>query len=339
MSISVFVRSLSPVVFAALLVACGPRVVGLSDQDAGDGNTGYDASNNSGQDASHNNTDGGGQANTDGSTSNLPDAGAAPDVTAEDDSYLVSDSNGSAATIQSGNMPAGDPRSPVYIDPFDGNTTFVRGGTNTFVGQIQGGAAMGLVVGFEELSGYFQVLSGSTDFSFFVTIGQSISRSSLTMVVIPILPVGEGSQGGYGRPLRVPCNVLQDVGGGDLQVSLSWNTDTDVDLHLVEPSGEEIYYGHKTSAAGGVLDLDSNAGCNIDSIDNENITYENVTPPSGHYITRVDYWDNCDVSEQISYTLTINIRGTPQVHQGNLTTAQVTGGGAGDGVTVAEFNF
>lgn len=325
------------ITLSTLLAACGPQVIGPSPLDAGTANSNSDAGS-VGSDASSSNTDGS-QSNNDGGTVNLPDAGPAPDVTAANDSYLVSDSNGSAATIQSGSMPSGDPNSPVYIDPFSGNTTFVRGGTNTFVGQIQGGAALGLVVGFEELSGYFQVMSGSTDFSFFVTIGQDISRSSLTMVVIPILPQGEGSQGGLGRPLRVPCTVLQDVGGGDLQVSLSWNTDTDVDLHLVEPSGEEIYYSHKISAAGGELDLDSNAGCNMDHVDNENITYQNVTPPSGHYIARVDYWSDCDVTTDISYTLTINLRGTPQVHQGTLTSAQVTGGGAGDGITVAEFDF
>ena len=47
---------------------------------------------------------------------------------------------------------------------------------------------------------------------------------------------------------------------GDVQVSVSWDAPSDVDLHVVEPSGEDIYYGHPASATGGQLDVDSNAG-------------------------------------------------------------------------------
>src|SRR5439155_25844106 len=36
-----------------------------------------------------------------------------------------------------------------------------------------------------------------------------------------------------------------------LRVTLAWETDAnDVDLHVVDPRGEECYYGHKSTAAG-----------------------------------------------------------------------------------------
>lgn len=325
-TVSAFMTSLA----LSLILACYPTVRGPSQTDGGF-NSSSDATSSS-RDASSSNVDGGSNTGI--------DAGALPDAVADDDSYLVSDNSGTPGRAVSGGLPDDNPNSAVHVDPFNGNTTFVRGGTNAFTGQTQGGSTMGLVVGFEELSGYFEVPTDGTNFSFFVTIGQDIRRANLTLVLIPIIMPSESDpDGGYGQALRVPCTVLQDIGSGDLQVSLSWNSDTDVDLHLVEPSGEEIYYGHHSSAAGGVLDLDSNAGCTLDHVDNENITYENVTPPSGQYIVRVDYWSDCAVTGQIDYAVTVNIHGTPQVFQGVFTSSDVTGGGQGDGVTVAQFDF
>ena len=48
--------------------------------------------------------------------------------------------------------------------------------------------------------------------------------------------------------------------GGDIQISLSWNNYNDLDLHCVDPKGEEIWFSHTISAqTGGVLDVDRNA--------------------------------------------------------------------------------
>jgi hypothetical protein len=75
------------------------------------------------------------------------------------------------------------------------------------------------------------------------------------------------------------------VGTGVLQVSLAWNPAQDLDLLLREPGGEDIFFGNRTAASGGRLDLDSNAQCQtVDGANNENIFYPaGVTPPSGMY--------------------------------------------------------
>lgn len=69
---------------------------------------------------------------------------------------------------------------------------------------------------------------------------------------------------------------VKQAGGnvtGDLRCSLSWFNHDDLDLHMVEPGREEIYYGHKRSLAG-ELDVDMNAGCGATRVPVENISYE-----------------------------------------------------------------
>lgn len=47
----------------------------------------------------------------------------------------------------------------------------------------------------------------------------------------------------------------------DILVMIAWSTDnTDVDLHVVDPAGEECYYGHRQTAAGGYLTQDVTTG-------------------------------------------------------------------------------
>src|SRR6201984_866960 len=46
---------------------------------------------------------------------------------------------------------------------------------------------------------------------------------------------------------------------GDVEVALVWDNINDLDLHCVDPNGEEIWYQYKRSASGGELDIDANA--------------------------------------------------------------------------------
>ncbi len=86
------------------------------------------------------------------------------------------------------------------------------------------------------------------------------------------------------------------VGTGDVQISVAWTGASDVDLHVFDPSGERIYFGNKTAASGGTLDLDSNPACDIDNKNNENIVFPVGSAPAGEYRVVVDYYDDCGVA-------------------------------------------
>lgn len=71
---------------------------------------------------------------------------------------------------------------------------------------------------------------------------------------------------------------------GDVQILLEWRTKDDLDLHVIDPFGEEIYYKHKQSASGGELDVDANAhSARLTSFPQENIYWPYGKAPRGKY--------------------------------------------------------
>jgi hypothetical protein len=122
----------------------------------------------------------------------------------------------------------------------------------------------------------------------------------------------------------------REVGTGDVQVGISWGSATDVDLHVVEPTGTEVYYGNPTSPAGAQLDLDSNAGCSIDGVNHENVFWPAGTSPDGDYTVRVNLYSGCEVGSATgSVTLTYCGEGSPRVESFSLN----------EGATSASWSF
>ncbi len=73
----------------------------------------------------------------------------------------------------------------------------------------------------------------------------------------------------------------------DIRASLLWNNRNDLDLHVIPPSGEKVYFGHKRSACGGWLDVDRNVMGDTDK-PVENVQWSRGTAPKGRYRVRVN---------------------------------------------------
>ncbi len=69
-----------------------------------------------------------------------------------------------------------------------------------------------------------------------------------------------------------------------LRVVLSWDSDgTDLDLHVVSPEGQHVFYGNRVGAKGGALDVDVTTGFGPE-------IYANPSPPKGVYHIFVNYY-------------------------------------------------
>jgi uncharacterized protein YfaP (DUF2135 family) len=69
-----------------------------------------------------------------------------------------------------------------------------------------------------------------------------------------------------------------------LRVLLSWDTDgTDVDLHVVDPTGAHTFYGNRVSPSGGALDVDVTTGFGPE-------IFAHPNPPPGVYHVYVNFF-------------------------------------------------
>ncbi|MGI6294815.1 MAG: YfaP family protein [Armatimonadota bacterium] len=81
---------------------------------------------------------------------------------------------------------------------------------------------------------------------------------------------------------------------GDVQASLIWNNYNDLDLHIIDPNDERIYFAHKRARSGGHLDVDMNAGGRESNEPVENIYFPEGRAPAGRYRVYVHYYAQHD---------------------------------------------
>ena len=107
------------------------------------------------------------------------------------------------------------------------------------------------------------------------------------------------------------CNGVIDEGcgyqGGNVQITVAWQSSSDIDLHVTDPNNEEVFYGHRNSASGAVLDRDANAACNQSPPTVENV-YWGTQPMPGQYRIRVVAYDMCG-SPSTPATVSISVGG------------------------------
>jgi len=157
-------------------------------------------------------------------------------------------------------------------------------------------------------------------FVYNVPVQYSINLSeSFTLQISAVNAAGEVT-----AAYEMQISLVQSQTGA-LKVTLTFDTPKDVDLHLFTPSGGHIYYGNRgvyteygeremvdgetvTPIQYG-LDVDSNPGCTIDNINNENIFIPQELMENGVYEVKVDLYENCDVTIATAWTVVAYYKG------------------------------
>ena len=188
---------------------------------------------------------------------------------------------------------------------------------------VNGGSAQVAVSAAAEFTTVIVYVQGADDY-WELTLPAGVSASDVVLGVARQategtirVRYGVGTGGTVGAYASQSLRVFR-VGNGDVQVSVSWTGASDVDLHVIDPSGEEVFFGNLTSASGGTLDLDSNAACNIDNTNNENVVWPQGGAPSGEYQVYVEYWSDCGVPRS-DYVVTVQVEGQePRILSGSF---------------------
>ncbi len=115
-----------------------------------------------------------------------------------------------------------------------------------------------------------------------------------------------------------PSTIPEGLGGGDIQATLQWTGGSDMDLHVIDPAGEEIYYSARTSSSGGELDRDAIPSCDAPENNVENIFWPPGGAPSGEYSVFVYAFRTCDAPQTVQLTVQA---GGQIIHQQTYTLA------------------
>ncbi len=99
-----------------------------------------------------------------------------------------------------------------------------------------------------------------------------------------------------------------ELGTGDVQATLRWTGDADLDLHVIDPEGFEIFFQNARSPSGGTLDVDMVPDCGTSGNNVENVFWPEGGSIPGEYQAYVVHYENvCAASS--SYELELRIDG------------------------------
>lgn len=247
------------------------------------------------------------------------------------------------------------------------NSTIFPGASNkSLIGSV-GGRANAVAIGVAGDVAYWRLPAldqdstdpDTFDFTASFSISRELATSSLLQAnpdgtwTLPLSARAVDNDGNFGPASIQPLVLDATAIVGTLAVSLQWDTPTDLDLHvLVQPNNGagyvEVWSKHRSAdpgnaAAGaspdGTLDFDSNANCQIDGRELENVIWKRP-PPAGHYVVRVAAASLCGVSSAAWYAYA-SVPGVSKGSSSGVLTEAATrsSAGAGSGVTAFEFDY
>lgn len=222
-------------------------------------------------------------------------------------------------------MPEATTKLPTEQGELIADETFAPGGSSYFslntTEELEN-----IYIGVEGKEGYYEMNAADVlttvpsrttymfNYQFILLISQQFTANVTLRIVIQTID---------GRFYFLTWEVrLIEVGIGELQISLAFSNAKDVDLHVIEPNGNIIFFGSRqpwlftTDSTPNIsegqiigLDLDSNPGCNIDNVNKENIYFPAEYVQKGTYTVLVDMFSNCDENIATDWTVRVNYRG------------------------------
>lgn len=266
-----------------------------------------------------------------GATAPAPASVFSPSIGAKSKSSLRPSFNFSAATTinatyHSGAAPTGT----------GGPTASGEAGSTPLLGQpfrfslVGSGTFTKVYVWVDGVDGYWQL-----DLPVAVQTVQLVLQMTSNAPATFDLETALGTSGANGPAFSTAIQTV-DLSNADVVATVKWTGASDVDLHVIDGKGQEVYYANPTTPEGGSLDLDSNAGCAIDNVNQETISWPQGKAPTGPYTVKVAYYDDCGVASS-SYNGTVSVKGT-QVKSFNGTFTGVAGANNPD-ATVYQFTF
>lgn len=125
-----------------------------------------------------------------------------------------------------------------------------------------------------------------------------------------------GTEGGYQLLLTGPSGDLPqevlDLGlpRGDIEISLLWNTNADLQLLVRDPRGDSVFDDTPTVPSGGQLVAAGNVGCRVSATSPVSyISWPDGVLPAGLYEVEVWYQNACNDTRSVSFTLNILVNG------------------------------
>lgn len=154
--------------------------------------------------------------------------------------------------------------------------------------------------------------------------GRAGVQSSLSVCLLPEVP----DNGNVCDPKKDPPKLV---------ISLAWNSPVDLDLRVVTPDGKIVDAKHPTTALAdengkvdptaeglGHILQDSNASCQIDGQQRENLIFQ-ARPPAGKYLVYANLYEACD-QPSVEFTMTLHSSIPADDHFTQLETLRKSGG-------------
>lgn len=256
------------------------------------------------------------------------------------------------ATYNGGAFPSAT--TDVELSDIDMSTQVMNGAMN-YISVITEKTVRKFFVGVKGIEGFWEYVpqqevaeraTADTEYhTYVIPVMMSLSYNGNSVVVVS----GELENGDVTIPVEKEVTRIETKTGA-IEVKLAFSNDKDIDLHLFTPSGQHIFYGEPGGiywttdgdTIGYGLDIDSNAGCDIDGIDKENIYIPVELVENGTYTVVVDMYNNCDPSIPTSWSIVARYQGdliTPATGRNPASGVYPVGANNGDMTQVMTFTI